>query len=142
MSDGLKKVLDLVPTSGSKEIQTFVPREDLKKILNNGDDYDTVRQNLKDLIEKGQKALDEILGMAEQSQHPRFYEMVATQISTMVAANKALLEATKMQQSIDSAQAEAEEPATEKGAKHVTQNLFVGSTAELQELMKQIKNGN
>jgi len=134
MSDNLKEVLDLVPESTTTEMVTFIPAEKPAK-----DDYEKVRENLLDIVDKGTKALDDIIGMAGQSQHPRFYEMISTHISTLVAANKALLEATKMQQSIDAADAEAELPAIEKGGKHVTNNLFVGSTTELAEMLKQIR---
>lgn len=92
-------------------------------------DFEYARGNLIDIIEKGQEALSGILDVAGMSQHPRSYEVVATLINTLTTANKDLLELTKKRQEIEG----------NVGGKPTTvnNNLFVGSTAELQKLIKQ-----
>ena len=92
------------------------------------EDYEYARGNLISIIEKGQEALTGILDVASMSQHPRGYEVVATLINSLTAANKDLLELKKKQQEIDG---------NVGGPRTVNNNLFVGSTAELQKLLKQ-----
>lgn len=90
------------------------------------DDYHFARCNITNIIQKGQEALDGILDVAERSQHPRSYEVAATLIKTLSDANKDLLELSKQKKNIDG----------ETQPQQVTNNLFVGSTAELQKLIK------
>lgn len=92
------------------------------------DDYDFARCNVINVIQKGQEALDGIMDVAVRSQHPRSYEVAATLIKTISDANKDLLELAKQKKSIDG---------TNEKPQNVTNNLFVGSTAELQKLIKQ-----
>lgn len=92
------------------------------------DDYHFARCNVINVIEKGQEALDGIMNVAMQSQHPRSYEVLATLIKTISDANKDLLELTKQKKNIDG---------VDEKPKNVTNNLFVGSTTELQKLIKQ-----
>ena len=90
-------------------------------------DFEYARGNIINILEKGNEALDGILDVAGMSQHPRSYEVVATLIKTMADVNKDLLELTKKRKEISG---EANNPST------INNNLFVGSTAELQKLLK------
>lgn len=90
-------------------------------------DYEYARGNLIGIIEKGQEALSGILDVAGMSQHPRSYEVVATLINSLTSANKDLLELSKKKQELDGSVG---------GPKTINNNLFVGSTAELQKLLK------
>lgn len=91
------------------------------------DDFEYARGNLISVIEKGQEALNGILDVAGMSQHPRSYEVVATLINTLTTANKDLLDLSKKKQELDGSIG---------GPKTVNNNLFIGSTAELQKLLK------
>lgn len=91
------------------------------------DDFEYARGNLIGIIEKGQEALSGILDVAGMSQHPRSYEVVATLINSLTTANKDLLELSKKKQELDG---------NVGGPKTVNNNLFIGSTAELQKLIK------
>jgi hypothetical protein len=95
-------------------------------------DYTYARENLYDVINKGQEALFDMLDVAKQSQHPRAYEVLSGLINTLVAANKDLLDLQKKKKELFK---------EEKPDKTVTNNnLFVGSTAELQKLIKDRQN--
>lgn len=94
-------------------------------------DYEYARGNMIAVIEKGQEALSGILEVAGMSQHPRSYEVAAKIIDALAGANKDLLELTKRKMDISG---EIGQPKT------INNNLFVGSTAELQKLIK--NNGN
>lgn len=91
-------------------------------------DYDYTRANLKEIITKGSTALDGILELAQESEHPRAYEVVGQIIKNMVEANQQLIELQKSMKSLK--KKENANPRTIKNA------LFVGSTHELQRLLK------
>ena len=92
-------------------------------------DYTYARENLYDVIEKGTSALDELVHLAKASEHPRAFEVVSQLTKTLVDANKDLLE---IQKKVKSLRKEDEQ----KGPNSVTNALFVGSTSELQKLIK------
>ena len=121
INDPISDALSLTP------LQQFLPTES-KKHLPVTTDYEYARGNMISILEKGQEALNGVLEVAHQSQHPRAYEVVAGLIKTLADANKDLLELQKRQKDI----ADPEE----LKAKTVNNNLFVGSTAELQKLIK------
>ena len=73
--------------------------------------------------------------IASSSQHPRAFEVYAKLMDTMIQANEKLLD---MQEKIREIR-HVDSPINEK-AKSVTNNLFVGSTAELQKVLKDMKN--
>jgi hypothetical protein len=93
-------------------------------------DYEYAKRNLYDLIEQGQDALQGVLDVAKQSQQANAYVAVATMIKTVSEVAKDLLHVSKTKNDI-----------TGETQKQVTNNLFVGSTAELQRLLKRNKNG-
>ena len=55
-------------------------------------DFEFARENMMEVINKGQEALFDLMDVAKQSQHPRAYEVLATMMSTMVGASKDLLD--------------------------------------------------
>lgn len=95
-------------------------------------DFEFARENLMDVINKGQEALFDLMDVARQSQHPRAYEVLSTMMNTMVGASKDLLDLQAKKKKL----LEDDPAATPQ---QVTNNLFVGSTAELQKYLKQQK---
>lgn len=93
-------------------------------------DAATARNNIKSLIDKGESAIDNLLLVAQQSEHPRAYEVAANFLKTLADMNKDLLEIQKKKQDLQP------KDATPKGGINVEKAVFVGSTAEL---LKQIK---
>jgi len=91
------------------------------------DDYEFARRNLKELLIKGSLALDKMIEVADLSQHPRSYEVVSTLINSLSASNKDLLELTVKKKRIEK---------SDNKEQTVNNNLFIGSTAELQKLLK------
>lgn len=94
-----------------------------------GKDYTYARENLYDVIERGTEALDSLLELAKSSEHPRAFEVVSTLTKTLVDANKDLLEIQKKVKDLQKEE-KTEDP------QNVTNALFVGSTADLQKLLK------
>lgn len=98
--------------------------EDLKK------DYEYTRANLYSLIEKGQDAINGIMGLAEDSASPRAYEVAGQLIKSVGDVTDKLIDLQKKLKDV--------EEETSKTTNNVTNNaLFVGSTSELSKLLKQ-----
>ncbi len=102
------------------------------------DDFEYARDNMRQLIHKGQNALDGILTIASGSEHPRAYEVAAALMKTMAETNKDLLELQKTKKVLQKEDPKA--PQLE-GPQNVTNNLFVGSTAELQKMLRDQQDG-
>jgi hypothetical protein len=125
--EGLEKALDIESSILSKEII-----KDIKEIEIPNDpkeDYDYTRKNLYNLIEKGQEAINGILELAQESEHPRAFEVAGQLIKSVGDVTDKLLDLQKKMKDLDAP--------TKKGATTVNNALFVGSTAELSKLLKQ-----
>jgi hypothetical protein len=120
-NDAISQALDLTPLTQTLPAVT-VPDAQV------ADDFEFARGNMLNTIMKGQEALDGILEVAAMSQHPRSYEVAAKIIDSITNANKSLLDLTKTRKDIDG---------TTGAPQTVNNNLFVGSTAELQKFLKQ-----
>jgi len=124
--DEILEITSLVPTP---EMAPEPPARIIPKTGKDDDiDYNYARENYYNLIERNQDAVEEMLEIAKQSEHPRAFEVVGQLIKSGLDANKELmaLHKTKKELSI------------EKGGGDVNVNnaVFVGSTAELQKLLK------
>jgi hypothetical protein len=97
------------------------------------EDYEHSRQSLYAVIGQGLKAIEEISDIARVSEQARAYEVMSTLMNTVVNANEKLLDLSKKKRDLDG----PEKPDTEV----TNNNLFVGSTAELQKLLKDVKDG-
>ena len=94
-------------------------------------DFETGRKNLYQLIDKGNEAIDGILGLAKEGEHPRAYEVAGQLIKTVSEVSQNLLDLQEKLKKI--------KDVPEKGPKNVTNALFVGSTTELIKLLKNKK---
>ena len=93
-------------------------------------DIDYARENLYKIVESGNDALETLLNVAKASESPRAFEVVQQFIKTMADANKDLVELQRKKKLLKGD--------VEK-AKEIHNNLFVGSTAELQKMIKEMK---
>ena len=128
MNKHIDDSLDMVPLD---EVYEPAPIEK-KEPTQQENDYEYARENFYNVIEKGTQALEDMLDVAKASEHPRAYEVVSTLMKTLVDANKDLVEMGKKK-------AQEEAP---KDVPVTNNNLFVGSTAELQQLLKDMRNGD
>ncbi len=93
-------------------------------------DYDYTRANLYSLIEKGQESLNGIMELAGESASPRAYEVAGQIIKSVADTTDKLMELQKKVKEIDEDKV--------KTTNNVTNNaVFVGSTTELQKMLKQ-----
>lgn len=96
-------------------------------------DADYVRSNYYGLIEKGNEALDGILEVAKQSQHPRAYEVAANMIKNMSDVTEKLMTLQKQRKDLESPE---EKTVTNV---NVDKAVFVGSTTDLLKKIKDEK---
>ncbi len=93
-------------------------------------DFATARNNLHQIIHKGNDALEEALLVAKTSEHPRAFEVVGGLIKTLVDANKDLLD---IQKKLKDLKKNDEEKAPQ--SVQAQNAIFVGNAAELQQLI-------
>ena len=110
-----------------KETKDLVVPEDKDPDI----DFETGRKNLYNLIDKGNEAIDGILNLAKECEHPRAYEVAGQLIKTVSEVSQNLLDLQ------DKLKKVKEVPNT--APKNVTNALFVGSTTELQKMLKEKK---
>jgi hypothetical protein len=100
------------------------------------DDYEVSRNNMRVLLQQGQEALTSALEVARQSEHPRAFEVVGNLIKQLADINQQLLDLHSQKQKLD-------EPSKSDKTKQVTNNaIFVGSTTELNKLIKNMTKGD
>ena len=131
IDDKLNEVLDIagevLPVTTQDESKELVIPQDKDVEI----DFDTGRENLYKMLKKGNDAIDGILALAKEGEHPRAYEVAGQLIKTVADVSKDLM---AMQEKLKKLK---EVPNT--GPKSVTNALFVGSTTELQKLLKDKK---
>jgi hypothetical protein len=128
----LADVFDIAPIPEEKKeklpvLQTHYNEPDLKQDLT--DAYQQSRENLQGLIDQGQEAMHEILNIAKAGQHPRAFEVYGTLLKNVVDANKELLAIQKQMREMD-------EDKKKSAGTNIDKAIFVGSTAELNKLIK------
>lgn len=91
-------------------------------------DYNYSRQTYYDLIEKGRESLDMMIEVARESEHPRAFEVLAGLLKNTADINDKLMDLNKKNKDISQNDI--------KQLEKTTNNLFVGSTAELQKMLQ------
>jgi hypothetical protein len=130
LEDKVNEILGIKQET-SKEIKPItpsVPRVEDKNKADVDNDYKYSRENYYNLIERGQEAIEGILDIAREGQHPRAYEVAGQLISQVATTVDKLQDLQKKLKDLK------EVP---KSANPQIKNaLFVGSTAELQKMLK------
>ena len=128
LNEKLSEVLDIEPIELNKNFEVVeTPKDSVE------DDADYARKNLRNLIEKGNNAVDNIIEIAKQSEHPRAFEVAAGMLKNLADMNKDLMEIQKRKQDLA--------PKDMSGAKNINVDkaVFVGSTADLVKMLKSNK---
>jgi len=138
-NDPIGKKLGLSPLNS---IFTAEPSTAVSKIIDDANDdsvkadFEYARGNIKKLIEDGNDAIDQLSQIAEQSQNPRAYEVLGTIFATMLKANQDLMDLQK--KTID-LKKQMGQSTSQQGPKTVTNNLFVGTTKDLDEALETLR---
>ena len=126
--DSIDQALDIESSIiESTPIKPTPPKQDKDDIKK---DYEYTRANLYSLIEKGQEAINGIMELAGESASPRAYEVAGQLIKSVADTTDKLADLQKKVKDLDED--------GKKGPTNVTNNaMFVGSTADLQKMLKQ-----
>ena len=125
--DKLNEVLEIADLPEKiKDITPKIPRPKENEDVDS--DYKYSRENLYNLVERGQDAIDGILDLAREGEHPRAYEVAGQLIKNVGEVTEKLLQLQEKMKKLK------EVPG--KAPKNVTNALFVGSTTELNKLLK------
>ena len=126
-----EEVLEKKEEKNPLEIAKEPPKPVVPKDDDVDTDFDTGRGELYKLLEKGNEAIDGILNLAKEGEHPRAYEVAGQLIKTQSEIAQNLLDLQDKLKKIKDVK--------ELGPKNVTNALFVGSTTELQKMIKKNK---
>ena len=122
--DNVLGITDVVETTTSQVTLPQVKKPDEES----DNDYKYQRENFYRLVERGQDAIDGILELAKESEHPRTYEVAGQLIKNVADVTEKLGELQLKMQKLKEVPSNA--------PKNVTNALFVGSTSELQKMLK------
>ena len=122
--DNVLGITDVVETTTSEVTLPQVKKPDEES----DNDYKYQRENFYRLVERGQDAIDGILELAKETEHPRSYEVAGQLIKNVADVTEKLGELQLKMQKLKEVPSNA--------PRNVTNALFVGSTSELQKMLK------
>ena len=130
--DIIDEALGAVELAKSEPVQKkVIPRPKENDDIEN--DYKYQRENFYNLVEKGTDAIEGILEIARESEHPRTYEVAGNLIKQVAEVTEKLGDLQEKMKKL--------KEVPNNAPKSVTNALYVGSTAELQKMLKGKKNG-
>jgi hypothetical protein len=132
LNENLSDIFDIEPITIEKktETQPLAVVETGDAVIN---DTEFARKNIKQLIDTGNKSLEQLAAIADQSEHPRAFEVLAGLMKNLADMNKDLLELQKRKRDLA-----PKETASTNGLS-IDKAVFVGSTAELVKMIKSNK---
>ena len=126
--EGVDKTLEELPPM-SQEAANSSPMYSADELIKDIDnDYEFQRQNFYNLVERGTDAIEGILELAKESEHPRTYEVAGNLIKQVAEVTEKLGDLQEKMRKL--------KEVPNNAPKSVTNALFVGSTAELQKMIK------
>jgi hypothetical protein len=128
LNENLSDLFDVEP------IQVVEQKSNVPMIIDHDDpvvsDAQFARENIRELISKGNSAIDQLLLVARDTEHPRAYEVAAGLIKNLGDLNKDLLEIQKRKRDL------APKETAQSNGLSIDKAVFVGSTAELIKLVR------
>jgi len=128
LNENLSDLFDVEP------IQTVEQKTTVPMVIDHDDsvvsDAQFARENIRELISKGNSAIDQLLLVARDTEHPRAYEVAAGLIKNLGDLNKDLLEIQKRKRDL------APKETAQSSGLSIDKAVFVGSTAELIKLVR------
>ena len=95
------------------------------------DDYEYSRETYYDILEKGKESMELMIEVARESEHPRAFEVLSGMMKNMADVNDKLMDLNKKQKEINREEV--------KQVSSTTNNVFLGSTSDLQKLLQNDK---
>jgi hypothetical protein len=122
----------LVSVNNNQAISSILAKAEDNSAM---EDFTFSRANIREVIENGTDAISKLAVIADQSQHPRAFEVLAKLMDTVVDASGKLMDLQKSIKDLDKSHEMHGESSS-----HVTNQLFVGSTSQLAEFLKNQRN--
>ena len=121
-------VIESVPKLNVTQDVMLKSQEDFGDLTDAEKDYEYQRQNFYNLVERGTDAVEGILELAKESDHPRAYEVAGNLIKQVAEVTEKLGDLQEKMRKL--------KEVPNNAPKNITNALFVGSTAELQKMLK------
>lgn len=136
LEKSMEELFELSPLAESnksiKEAKSNLPvavsESDLTSDLK--DAYEQTKDNLQELIDQGKEAMEEILAIAKEGQHPRAFEVYGSLLKNVVDANKELLAVQKQMREMENAGKKSTNNTT------IDKAVFVGTPQDLNKLLR------
>src|SRR3974390_181170 len=122
--------MDVVPLE-TKEVVPYEPKTSGDDLQN---DYDLARKTLRQIVTSGMNSVEQLTDLAQRSDHPRVYEALSLLMKTVAESAKDILEVQGKKQELDI------DDTPDKTNVNIRQAIFVGTTAELQDQLKKLRN--
>jgi hypothetical protein len=137
--NNMAEIFDVVPTEKTPAPVPVVIENKVSSTMESDldDDYNAARKNLKDLVSKGNVAIEQLMAIATDTEHPRAFEVVATLIKNTAEANEKLLMIQKETRNMKGLNNKSASSSV-----NVDKAIFVGSTSELSKLIKGKRDDN
>jgi|APGre2960657373_1045057.scaffolds.fasta_scaffold03876_2 hypothetical protein len=130
LNKNLSEIFDIEPVEEIPPVQTMPVVVETSDVVETDSNY--ARENIKTLIDTGNKALNDLAYVANQSESPRAYEVLANMMKNLTEMNKDLLQLQKTKREL------APQSEVAKGV-NIDKAVFVGSTTELLKMIKSNK---
>jgi hypothetical protein len=130
LNKNLSEIFDIESVEEVTQIQTMPVVVETSDVVETDSNY--ARENIKTLIDTGNKALNDLAYVANQSESPRAYEVLANMMKNLTEMNKDLLQLQKTKREL------APQSEVSKGVS-IDKAVFVGSTTELLKMIKSNK---
>lgn len=130
MDNDISDALDLTPIQPeSSELVSLINNPLVVQHVEGSNEYETAKGNVENILRVGTNAMNDLLDLAKLSQDPRSYRVLTELLTAMTAANKDLMEIKLKEVEIRKKDVDSDGPQT------VNNNLFVGSTSEILEIL-------
>jgi hypothetical protein len=130
LNKNLSEIFDIEPVEEATPVQTMPVVVETSDAVETDANY--ARENIRTLIDTGNKALNDLAYVANQSESPRAYEVLANMMKNLTEMNKDLLQLQKTKREL------APQSEVAKGV-NIDKAVFVGSTTELLKMIKSNK---
>lgn len=129
--DPISKALGIDPLPEFNRVKTIISDAHDNSV---NTDFEAARSNIYEIISNGQEAMHRLGALAVQAENPKVFESLSKLMDTMLRANKDLLELQKRTKELNNNNGNA--------TKVINNTLMVGTTSELNKILKEIKNSN
>jgi hypothetical protein len=129
IDENLSQIFDIEPIE-KKIVTDIVPMPEKESDQDLESDFNFARSNIKHLLRRGDVAIDNLLRVADESEHPRAYEVAANFIKTVADLNKDLLDIRKKKNELSG------KTTVENNTTKIDKAVFVGSTTDLIKMIK------